>query len=96
MDCCDKTRLRTPEEMKKLDNRLSRIEGQVRGLRDMLQKNTYCPDILVQVAAANAALAAFNRELLGEHIRTCVKQDILAGKDETIDELVSTLQRLMK
>ena len=93
---CHKTRERSVEEYTCLIHRLNRIEGQVRGIRGMVEKNAYCTDILVQVAAVNAALAAFNRELLGQHIKTCVKRDILAGKDETIDELVSTLQKLMK
>jgi len=99
--CCGagqgpRTKERTPEEYKKLVNRLSRIEGQIRGIRGMVEKNAYCPDILVQVAAVNAALAAFNRELLSSHIRTCVARDIREGKDETIDELVLTLEKLMK
>ena len=98
--CCGavkhKHRDKDGKEYKKLISRLNRIEGQVRGIRGMVEKNAYCTDILVQVAAVNAALAAFNRELLGQHIKTCVKRDILAGKDETIDELVSTLQKLMK
>ena len=94
--CCHKTKERSPEEYTRLIHRLNRIEGQIRGIRGMVEKNIYCPEILVQVAAVNAALAAFNRELLGQHIKTCVKRDILAGKDETIDELVATLQKMMK
>ena len=94
--CCHKTKKRTEEERKKLINRLNRIEGQIRGLRGMIEKDAYCTDILVQVAAANAALNAFNKELLASHIRTCVAEDIRAGKDETVDELVTTLQKLMK
>ncbi len=62
----------------------------------MLESGAYCPDILVQAAAANAALNAFNKELLADHIRTCVADDIRNGKDETIDELVVTMQKLMK
>ena len=77
-------------------NRLSRIEGQIRGIRGMVEKSAYCTDILAQVAAANAALNAFSKELLASHIKTCVAQDIRDGKDETIDELVDTLQKLMK
>ena len=96
LTCSHKTKQRSEEEYRKLIHRLNRIEGQVRGIRGMVEKNAYCTDILVQVAAVNAALAAFNRELLGEHIKTCVKRDILAGKDETIDELLATLQKLMK
>ena len=94
--CCHKTKVRDQEEAKRLIHRLSRIEGQVRGIRGMVEKNAYCTDILTQVAAANAALNAFSKELLAEHIRTCVAQDIRDGKDETIDELVATLQKLMK
>ena len=77
-------------------NRLNRIEGQIRGIKKMVEKDAYCTDILVQVAAVNAALNAFNKELLAEHIKTCVAQDIRDGKEETIDELVVTLQKLMK
>ena len=94
--CCHKTKERSPEEYKRLIHRLSRIEGQIRGIRGMVEKNAYCTDILAQVAAAGAALNAFSKELLAEHIRTCVAQDIRDGKDETIDELVATLQKLMK
>lgn len=95
-ECCVKTKHRVSEEKKSLMNRLSRIEGQIKGLKGMVEKDAYCTDILVQVAAANAALNAFNRELLAEHIRTCVANDIRQGKDSTVDELVSTLQKLMK
>ena len=94
--CCHKTTRRSEEEYKKLINRLSRIEGQIRGIRGMVEKDAYCPDILVQSAAVTAAMNAFNRELLASHIRTCVADDIRAGKDEVIDELVATLQKLMK
>lgn len=94
--CCHKTKLRSEAEYKALMNRLSRIEGQIRGIRGMLEKDAYCTDILVQVAAANAALNAFNRELLDSHIRSCVAEDIRNGKDETIDELIDTLKKLMK
>ncbi len=72
------------------------IEGQIRGIRSMVENGAYCPDILVQSAAANAALNAFNKELLASHIRGCVARDIRDGKDEVIDELMATLQKLMK
>lgn len=94
--CCHKTKVRSEQEVKSLMNRLSRIEGQIRGLRGMLEKDAYCADILTQTAAANAALNAFGRELLASHIRSCVAEDIRAGKDETIDELLSILQKMMK
>ena len=91
-----KTKNRPEEEAKRLINRLSRIEGQVRGLREMLQKDVYCPDILIQVSAVNAALNSFSKELLSEHIHTCVADGIRGGDDDVIDELVCTLQKLMK
>ncbi|MBQ9330210.1 MAG: metal-sensing transcriptional repressor [Oscillibacter sp.] len=94
--CCHKTKERSEEEYKRLLNRLTRIEGQIRGIRGMVERSAYCADILVQVAAANAALNAFSKELLANHIRTCVAQDIRDGKDETVDELVVLLQKLMK
>ena len=93
---CQKTKHRTPEEQKKLLNRLSRIEGQVRGLQEMLQKDAYCTDILMQVSAVGAALNSFSKELLASHIRTCVADGIRQGDEQVVDELVSTLQKLMK
>ena len=94
--CCHKTKHRSEEEYKALINRLNRIEGQVRGIRKMVETDTYCVDILTQVSAVQAALNAFNRELLSNHIRTCVMDDIKNGNDEIVDELVQTLQKLMK
>ena len=88
--CCHKTKDRPEKEYKDLMNRLSRIEGQVRGVRRMVEEGAYCPDILIQVSAVNAALNSFNKVLLANHIRTCVADDIRDGKDETIDELVTT------
>ena len=95
-ECCRKTKERSQKEYKDLQNRLSRIEGQVRGIRGMLDRNAYCTDILVQVAAVNAALNSFNKVLLSNHIRTCVADNIRQGNDEVIDELVALLQKLMK
>ncbi len=94
--CPHKTKERSETEYKSLIHRLNRIEGQIRGIRGMVEKNAYCPDILVQAAAANAALNAFTRELLRQHMHTCVVNDIRAGREETIDELLLTLQKLMK
>ena len=94
--CVARHKERSPEEYKKLMNRLNRIEGQIRGIKGMLENGAYCPDILVQSAAVNAAVNAFNQELLANHIRTCVVNDIRDGRDEVIDELVVTLQKLMK
>lgn len=94
--CCTKHTDRSEAERKKLINRLKRIEGQIRGIIGMLENDAYCNDILIQSAAVNAAVNSFNKELLANHIRTCVARDIRAGKDETIDELVCTLQKLMK
>ena len=93
---CRRTRRRSDEELKKLTNRLSRIEGQVRGLREMLHQEAYCADILVQVSAVSAALNSFSRELLTEHIHTCVADGIRQGDDQVIDELVAVLAKLMK
>lgn len=94
--CCKKTKERSEEEYKSLIHRLNRIEGQIRGIRGMVERSAYCTDILTQSAAVSAAINAFNRELLSNHIRTCVAQDIRDGKDETIDELVALLQKMMK
>ena len=94
--CCHRIKERSDKEYRDLIHRLNRIEGQIRGIRGMVEKDVYCPEILVQVAAANAALNSFNKVLLASHIRTCVARDIRDGKEETIDELVATLQKLMK
>lgn len=99
--CCHcgeskKTKERSPVEYRALMNRIKRIQGQLRGIEGMLEKNAYCTDILVQVAAANAALNSFSRELLANHIKSCVAQNIREGNDEVIDELINTLQKLMK
>ena len=94
--CSEKHTVRSEEEKKKLINRLKRIEGQIRGIIGMMENDAYCNDILIQSAAVNAAVNAFNKELLATHIRTCVARDIREGKDETIDELVANLQKLMK
>ena len=93
---CHKTKERSAKEYKDLLNRLNRIEGQIRGIKRMVDENIYCPDILVQVAAVNAALNSCNKVLLENHIKTCVTQDIKDGKEETVDELLVTLQKLMK
>ena len=95
-NCSEKKTLRTEDERKKLINRLSRIEGQIRGIKGMLEKDAYCNDILIQSAAVNAAVNAFNKELLASHIHTCVARDIRNGDDDVIDELVATIQKLMK
>ena len=96
-DCCrHKTKERSEKEYRDLCNRLSRIEGQVRGVRNMLESNAYCTDILLQVAAINAALHSFNKVLLANHIRTCVADDIRRGDDEAVEELLAVLQKLMK
>lgn len=94
--CCEKKTDRAEEDKKKLLNRLKRIEGQIRGLQAMVENDAYCNDILTQSAAVGAAVNAFNKEILSAHIHSCVARDIRAGKDETIDELVTTLQRLMR
>lgn len=96
-ECCSmKTKERSDKEYKDLINRLNRIEGQVRGVKAMLEKDAYCTDIITQVSAINSALNSFNKVLLTSHIKTCVTQDIRDGKEETVDELLATLQKLMR
>ena len=96
-NCCSTRRKhRSDKEYKDLMNRLKRIEGQVRGLQKMLENDAYCPDILVQVSAVNSALNSFSKILLASHMKTCVVDDIREGREETIDELVETLQKVMK
>ena len=102
-DCC-RHKHRDVQEYDALLKRLRRIEGQVRGLQGMVEKEAYCTDILTQVSAVQSALSAFSRELLANHIRTCVADDLRAcvaddlraDKLETVDELVATIQKLMK
>ena len=91
-----KKKVRDENERHDLMNRLKRIEGQVRGLQRMLEEDAYCPDILTQASAVNSALNSFCRVLLANHIRTCVSADMRAGRNETVDELMDTLQKLMK
>ncbi|MCR4741997.1 MAG: metal-sensing transcriptional repressor [Treponema sp.] len=93
---CRKKKERSPEEYKSLMNRLCRIEGQIKGIKKMLENDAYCPDILIQVSAVNAALNSFNKVLLANHLRSCVIEDIKKGNNQVIDELVETLQKLMK
>lgn len=93
---CHKTKERSDKEYKDLIHRLNRIEGQIRGIRGMVERNAYCTDILIQVSAVNAALSSFNKVLLANHIKTCVTRDIKEGKEDTVDELVETLQKLMR
>jgi DNA-binding FrmR family transcriptional regulator len=94
--CCGKIKHRTDKEIKDLITRLSRIEGQVRGIKNMVEEERYCVDILNQVSAIQAALNSFNKELLANHIRTCVVEDIQAGREEMLDELCETIKKMMK
>lgn len=95
-NCCKRKKIRSEDEYKSLINRLNRIEGQIRGVKGMVEKNAYCTDIIIQVAAINAALKGFNKELLAGHIRSCVVNDIRDGKDETVEELLDILHKVMK
>lgn len=94
--CTNKTKVRSEKEHKALINRLNRIEGQIRGIKGMIENDAYCTDILVQVSAVNAALNSFNKVLLEKHIKTCVTEDIKNGRNDTVDDLLRTLQKLMK
>lgn len=94
--CCCRHKKRGEEEYKSLIHRLNRIEGQIRGIRGMVEKDIYCADILVQVAAVNSALNGFSKELLAQHVRTCVADDLRAGSEEKLDELIKLLPKLMK
>lgn len=93
---CHSTKKRSDDEEKRLVQRLNRIEGQIRGIRKMVENSAYCPDILMQSAAVSAAINAFNRELLSAHIKSCLVEDIRQGKDDIVDELCAMLQKLMK
>ena len=95
-ESCEKNTHRTDEEKKKLINRLNRIEGQVRGIRGMIEKDAYCADVLVQSAAVNAAINSFNKDLLSRHIHSCVVRVIKNGDEEVIDELMKLITKLMK
>ncbi len=94
--CCSKNTLRDEKAKHDLIVRLNRIEGQIRGIKNMVEKDAYCADILVQSSAASAALNAFNREILDSHVKGCVARDIRLGKDEVVDELVGLMHKLMK
>lgn len=94
--CCEKKTARTEEQKKKLLNRLSRVEGQVRGIKKMIENDAYCGDVLTQAAAVAAAVDAFNREVLRAHVRSCVVRDIRAGDDGAADELMAILEKLMR
>ncbi len=92
----ERKKVRDEKERHDLMNRLKRIEGQVRGLQRMLDEDAYCPDILTQASAVNSALNSFCRALLTSHLKTCVTEDIRAGREDTMDALMDTLQKLMK
>ncbi len=95
-DSCCRTTRRTEEQRTKLVNRLNRIEGQIRGIRAMIENDAYCNDVLVQSAAVGAAIDSFSREVLSAHIHGCVARDIREGKDGVIDELIMTLGKIMR
>ena len=94
--CSERKKVRDPKEQRDLTNRLCRIEGQIRGIRNMLENDAYCPDVLTQVSAATAALQSFSRALLAQHIKTCVAEDLKSGNDEAAEELAQLLMKLMK
>lgn len=95
-ECCAKTRVRDEAELRALKNRLSRIEGQIRGIRGMIDSDAYCIDVLTQVSAVQAAISSFATELLSQHVRGCVVSDLKEGRDESVDELMKILEKLMR
>ncbi|MCR4950579.1 MAG: metal-sensing transcriptional repressor [Solobacterium sp.] len=96
-NCCAKRhKNRSAEEQKALLLRLKKAEGQIRGIEKMVEENAWCPDIMIQVSAVTSALNSFNKELLACHLRSCITEDLKAGNDESIDELVRILPKLMK
>jgi DNA-binding FrmR family transcriptional regulator len=95
-NCCCQKKVRNEKEIKDLMNRLNRIEGQIRGIKRMLEEDAYCIDIINQVSAANCALNSFTKVILAKHIKSCVAEDVKEGSEEKLDELVKTLQKLMK
>ena len=95
-NCCCQKKVRNEKEIKDLMNRLNRIEGQIRGIKRMLEEDAYCIDIINQVSAANCALNSFTKVILANHIKSCVAEDVKEGSEEKLDELVRTLQKLMK
>ena len=95
-ETCCRHKHREEAEYDALIRRLNRIEGQVRGVKGMVEREAYCTDILTQVSAVQSALNAFSRELLSSHIRTCVADGIRGGDTEVVDELVRTVEKLMK
>lgn len=99
MDCCNcniRKTVRNDEQKKKLINRLSRIEGQIRGIRTMMENDAYCNDILIQSSAVSQALNSFEKEVLSAHMHSCVVKDIREGRDEVVDELLQTMLRMMR
>ena len=95
-NCCCQKKVRSDKEIKDLMNRLNRIEGQIRGIKRMLEEDAYCIDIINQVSAANCALNSFTKVILANHIKSCVAEDVKEGSEEKLDELVKTLQKRMK
>ncbi len=95
-NCCKTQKIRTDDEKRALINRLSRIIGQLNGIKEMVERDAYCADVLIQVSAVSAALGGFNKALLGEHIRTCVADDVKNGDGEKLDELIELLGKIMK
>lgn len=95
-NCCKRRKTRDAAELRSLKNRLSRIEGQIRGISGMLDEDAYCVDILTQVSAAESAIRAFSRELLSSHIKSCVVSDIESGKTESADELSELVTRMLR
>ena len=95
-ECAEKIKKRETTEIRNLISRLNRIEGQVRGIKKMVEDDRYCIDIINQVAAVSAAINSFNKVLLSEHIKSCVVEDVKKGNEQMVDELCDTLHKLMR
>lgn len=96
MDCCNNETVRSEAEVKSLINRLNRIEGQIRGIKAMVENDKYCGDILVQSSAVMKAISAFSREILDSHVKRCVVHGVQEGKVEIVDELIELVHKFMR
>lgn len=94
MDCCsNKTTLRSDDDKKTIISRLNRIEGQIRGISNMINDDRYCDDILIQLSAIDKSIKSLANLILEKHMKSCVKENILNGDDTVLDEIVDLFKR---